>query len=156
MAIGTKEDTMVVGVQVIIETNSVELSGVGQKSTLLIFNFITQKYQFSTRLMLKDTLLEIQNETKLLGVIINNNLTWEENMSTLIKKSYARMQILHKLYQFSIPIKDLIIIYIIYIRCYLEQSCVVWHASLTEQQRTNLERVQRVALRIILKDHNVS
>ena len=48
--------------------------------------------------------------------------------------------------------KVILLVYIIYIRCYLEQSCVVWHASLTEQQRTNLERVQRVALRIILKD----
>ena len=53
---------------------------------LMIFNF-TQKYQVSTRIMLKDTLLKIQNETKLLGVIINNNLTWEENASKLIKKS---------------------------------------------------------------------
>ena len=34
----------------------------------------------------------------------------------------------------------------------MDQSCVVWHASLTQQQTENLERVQRVALRIILKD----
>ena len=59
------------------------------------------------------------------------------------------MQILHKPYHFSIPIKDLIIIYN---RCYLEQSCILWHACMTEQQRTNLEWVQKVALRIILND----
>ena len=62
------------------------------------------------------------------------------------------MQILRKLYKFNIPIKDLIIIYIIYLRCYLEESCVLWHSSLTVQQSTDLERVQRIALRIILKD----
>ena len=62
------------------------------------------------------------------------------------------MQILRNLYQFNIPIKDLTIIYISYIRCYLEESCVLWHSSLTVQQSTNHEHVQRIALRIILKD----
>ena len=122
-----------------------------KKSSIMIFNF-TYNYQFSTRLTINDTLLDIQKETKLLGVIITDDLSWGKNTSSLIKKAYARMQIIRKLYQFNIPIKDLVLIYIIYIRCYLEQSCVVWHASLTQQQSENLERVQRVALRIILKD----
>ena len=34
----------------------------------------------------------------------------------------------------------------------MEQSCVVWHSSLTEADSDKLERVQKVSLRIILKD----
>ena len=33
----------------------------------------------------------------------------------------------------------------------MEQSSVVWHSSLTRQNTTALERVQRVAVRIILE-----
>ena len=35
-------------------------------------------------------------------------------------------------------------------------SCVVWHSSLTEKDSDKLERVQKVGLRIILKDGYVS
>ena len=62
------------------------------------------------------------------------------------------MTILRKLYSFNIPIKDLVQIYIVYIRSLLELSCVVWHSSLTVSDSDKLERVQKVGLRIILKD----
>ena len=42
-------------------------------------------------------------------------------------------------------------IYIQYVRSLLEQSCVVWHRSITEEDRANIERVQKNALRVILK-----
>ena len=83
-----------------------------KKSSIMIFNF-TYNYQFSTRLIIDDTLLDIQKETKLLGTILTDDLSWEKNTSNLIKKAYGRMQIIQKLYQFNIPIKDLVLIYII-------------------------------------------
>ena len=121
----------------------------------MIFNE-TINYQFSTRLYLNETLLEIISQTKLLGTIITSDLSWHENTLMLVRKAYARMTILRKLYCFSVPVKDLIQIYITYIRCYLEQSCVVWHSSLTVGDSTKLERVQKVALRIILKEGYIS
>lgn len=39
-----------------------------------------------------------------------------------------------------------------FIRSKLEQSAVVWHSSLTEGNRKDLERVQKAAVKIILKD----
>ena len=38
-----------------------------------------------------------------------------------------------------------------FIRSKLEQSAVVWHSSLTETNRRDLERVQKSAVKIILK-----
>ena len=32
----------------------------------------------------------------------------------------------------------------------MEKSCVVWHSKLTEENETDLERVQKAAVRIIL------
>ena len=34
----------------------------------------------------------------------------------------------------------------------LEQSCTVWHSGLTEENKQDLERVQKSALRIILQE----
>ena len=34
----------------------------------------------------------------------------------------------------------------------MEQSCVVWHHSISEEEKSNIERVQKVACKIILND----
>ena len=63
------------------------------------------------------------------------------------------MSILRKLFEFGVPVCDLVQIYVLYIRSVLEQSAVVWHSSLTDWEQTALERVQKVALRLILKEN---
>ena len=75
--------------------------------------------------------METISETKLLGVMINDKLTWDSNTSYIGKRANGRMRMLHKLVEFNVPVEDLITIYILYIRSVLEQSCQVWHSSLT-------------------------
>ena len=84
---------------------------------------------------------------------------WSNGMVTCpqnVKKAYSRMIILHKLYCFHVKESDMTEIYTLYIRSILEQSCQVWHHSLTVEQQTELERVQKVACRIILKETYLS
>ena len=57
---------------------------------------------------------------------------------------------MHKLSKFTNNKQDLKKIYILQIRSKLEQSCVVWHSSITQKCEDNLERVQKSAIRIIL------
>ena len=49
-----------------------------KKTKAMIFNF-TRNGQFSTRLNLKGKNIEIVNKMKLLGTIINDKLTWDDN-----------------------------------------------------------------------------
>ena len=42
------------------------------------------------------------------------------------------------------------------IRSKLEQSAVVWHNSLTQKNKKDLERVQKSALKIILRDKYIN
>ena len=121
-----------------------------KKSNVMIFNF-TENSQFSTRLYLENTLLEIIDETKLLGTMISNDLKWHQNTDMLVRKGYQRMLILQKLYSFRVSTSDLVNIYILYIRSLLEQSCQVWHFSITEEEKIDLERVQKVACKVILQ-----
>ena len=69
--------------------------------------------------------MEIVSQTKLLGVMINNTLTWNANTQYLVKRANSRLRLLHKLVSFSVPVSDLINIYILYIRSIVEQSCQV-------------------------------
>ena len=121
------------------------------KSKYMVLNF-TNDWKFSTRLSLEDKNLEQVSETKLLGVWITDDLKWSKNTTDLVKNAYKRMTILRKLNEFAVPVEELVNIYILFIRSKLEQSAVVWHSSITRGEEIELERVQKVALRLILKE----
>ena len=120
----------------------------------MIINF-SKNYQFNIRLQLGEKLLEQTSETRLLGVLINDGLSWHSNTKLVITNSYQRMIMLHKLYAFNLPVDEMVNIYILFIRSRPEQSAVVWNSSLTQGQVLDLERVQKVALRIILAERYI-
>ena len=122
------------------------------KSDYMIFNF-SKQYQFNTRLYMDQNLLSQVKETRLLGVVISDNLKWHSNTASLVSRCYQRMIILRNLYPFHVPVADMINIYCLYIRSVAEQSSVVWSSSITTGEEYDLERIQKVALRIILKDN---
>ena len=72
------------------------------------------------------------------------------------KKAYQRMTILRNLFHFRLTIFDMIDIYILYIRSLVERSAVVWRSSITQDKRLEIERVQKVAIRIIMKVNYVN
>ena len=125
-----------------------------KKTETMLFNF-TLDYQFSTRIYIEETLLETVRETKLLGTIISSNLKWQSNTDMIVKKAYQRMIIIRKLYSFNVPDRELVNIYTLYLRSILEQSCQVWHFSITEDEKIDLERVQKVACKVILKENYI-
>ena len=122
-----------------------------KKTKTMIFNF-SDKLKFTTRLKLKNENIEVINSTRLLGTILTDDLKWDLNTSNIIKKANARMQLLHKVANFGTPTEDLKTIYILFIRSILEQSATLWHSSLTKENATDLERVQKSAVKLILKD----
>ena len=122
-----------------------------KKTKVMIFNF-TNNFKFTTRMQLNDENIEVVEKTKLLGLIVTNDLKWNENTLSLVKRTNARMELLRKVASCTNSIDDKKIIYISYIRSILEQSCEVWHSSLTGENSDDLERVQKSALKIILAD----
>ena len=121
------------------------------KTKQMIFNF-TNNFQFSTRNTVNGKNVEILDKTKLLGVVITNDLKWEDNTNMIVKKANARMQLLRKCATFTRDKSELKNVYILFVRSILEQSCVVWHSSITREESENLERVQKSAVKIILDE----
>ena len=89
----------------------------------------------------------------LLGTIITDDLKWEENTAHIVKKANARMELLRRVAGFDASVEDLKQIYFLFVRSQLEQSAVVWHSSLSEDNKSDLERVQKSALKIILREN---
>ena len=121
-----------------------------KKTNYMIFNF-TENYQFNTRLNIESENIEEKKKVKLLGTIISNDLKWDENTSELIKKVNSRMCLLRAVSKFNPPRSDLRTIYIQYIRSIIEQSCILWHSSLSQENIVDIERLQKNACRTILK-----
>ena len=57
-----------------------------KKTKAMIINF-TKKYQFTARLKLNDTQLDIVDSTKSLGTILNKKLDWNTNVKIFAVKS---------------------------------------------------------------------
>ena len=132
-------------------TDDKKMKLIKKKSKVIVFNY-TKNYQFGTRLYLEDSVLDIVQETKLLGTVITSDLTWWQNTNYITQKGYKRLELLRKLYEFDIEIPDLVHIYTLYVRSTLEFNCSVWHHSINQGQIDDIERIQKIACRIILKD----
>ena len=68
----------------------------------------TKKLPSQHKTLLENNLLQQVTETCLLGLIIDDHLSWQANTSSIVKTAYKRMTLLHKLYEFDIPTKDLV------------------------------------------------
>ena len=64
------------------------------KTKFMIFNF-SRNYQFNTRLKLEGKALEQTHETKLLGLVLRDDLSWKSNTELITKRAYTRMLIAH-------------------------------------------------------------
>ena len=122
-----------------------------KKSKVMIINF-THNYQFSTRIKMNGSLLDIIDSTRLLGTVVRSDMKWHDNTQYITQKGYQRMTMLRKLYEFDIPKEDLVLIYTMYIRSVLEFNSNVWFSAISNEEREDIERVQRVACKVILKE----
>ena len=120
-----------------------------KKTKNMIFNF-TKNHKFTIRMVEDNVNIKVVNETKLLGTYITSDLKWDRNTSYLVKKAWKRMQLLHKVSSFTNQTRDLKAIYITFVRPVLEQSSTVWHSSITQENSTDLERIQKSAVKLIM------
>ena len=122
-----------------------------KKTKTMIFNY-TKKHQFTTRLEMNGEKLEVIDSTRLLGTIITNNLSWDLNISDIVKRSNARMELLRKLDGFGVPKEDMKLVYILFIRSIAEYCAVTFNSCLTQAQSKKVEKNQKTCLKVICGD----
>ena len=86
---------------------------------------------------------------KLLGLIITDNLSWENHVNAVCAKAGTHLHFLKLLKRSSVTFDDLLHYDKSIIRPVIEYACPVWQSGLTIDQRGRLESIQRRALHII-------
>ena len=121
----------------------------GDKTKVVLFNTL-RNYDFTPQLVLNDKTLEVVEEFRLLGLIIQSNLGWQANTNNICKKAYSRIWMLRRLRKLGASQTDMLDVYCKQIRCVLEFGVAVWASGLTMAEVTQIERVQKCALHVIL------
>ena len=118
----------------------------------MLINF-TNNYQFTSRIQLQGQSIEIVDKINILGVKVTNQLDWSENTAILVKKVNQRMQLLRAVWGFGSSISEMVHLWKLFCLSVLEQSCVVWGSSLTQENKEDLERTQKSFAKLVLRDN---
>ena len=106
----------------------------------------------NTDLILQNKVMSKVDCVKILGIIVSENLKWDNHINNLAQRANGKLCMLKILKKFCLSQDELLTIYKGYIRSLLEYATPVWNAGLTSVLITNLERLQKRSLRIILGD----
>ena len=122
------------------------------KTKIMIFNK-SRKYDFPPEYSFSNNdILEVVEETRLLGIIITSDLRWEANTLSICTKAMAKMWLLRRMKIMKIDQQIIFDYYMKEIRVLAEQGVAIWNSGLTKGQIKDLEKIQKVALKVILGD----
>ena len=82
--------------------------------------FSRSKTNFATRLRIDDQTLDKIGVSKILGIWISEDLSWDKNCQEICQKAYSRMSMITKLKYVGVSTDDLLDIYILFIRSVVE------------------------------------
>ena len=123
-----------------------------QKTKVMSFTK-SKKWDFSPELEFSDgTGIECVSRIKLVGVIVTQDLKWSQNTEYICGKARTKLWILRRMKNMELDFFQLYDIYTKEVRSILEMAVPVWHPSLTKQQSADIERIQKLAFKIILQD----
>ena len=122
------------------------------KSKVLIFNK-SRKFDFPPEFAFQNNeMLEVLEETRLLGLILTSDLRWQANTQSICTKTMSKMWLLRRMKAMKMEPELIFDYYLKEIRVLAEQSVPIWNSGLTKLQVNELEKIPKVALRIILGD----
>lgn len=109
-------------------------------------------------LTVANNIIDTVTSFRLLGLHINNKLTWNDHVVNVYRKASQRLYFLKLLKRAGLDKKDLVTFYSTCVRSVVEYASPVWWSSLTKQQKHTLENVQNRALKIIYPgvDHSTA
>ena len=97
-------------------------------------------------------MLNVVSETKILGILISEDLKWSAHVNFMLKRANKKIWILRRMKILNLDPEILTDFYCKEIRSILEFGVAVWHSGITVKHSQQLETVQKVCLNIILKE----
>ena len=119
------------------------------KCNIINFNF-SEKNIVPQNLKLNGNNIVLAKKIKLLGVIITDDLKWEENTSLICSKVEGKFYLISKLKSFGLQVEELLNIWKVMVRPITEYAAPLWHSGLSDSDIKRIENLQKTALGMIL------
>ena len=118
----------------------------------MIFNK-SKKYDFPPEFCFQnEEILDVVEETRLLGQVLTSDLKWYANTKSIYSKAISKMWLLRRMKIMQMDPKIIFDYYQKEIKVLAEQGVIIWNSGLTKGQERDLEKIQKVAFKIILAD----
>ena len=129
------------------------LMKINEKKTLIMkFNF-HKSLDFPPIYNFDDgPMLDIVNQTKILGLILTDSLNWAAQVDYMIARANKKIWLLRKMKILKLSTEILVDFYCKEIRAILEYGVAIWNSGLTLKMSGQIERVQKICINIILCD----
>ena len=62
-----------------------------KKTKTLLFNKKARSIDFLPRTKLREQILEVVSDIRLVGLVIGDNLSWTKNTDSIIKRAYTKL-----------------------------------------------------------------
>ena len=126
------------------------------KSEVMVFNF-TKEYAFPPDLTIGESdLIREVTVTKLLGVMIQSDLGWQQNTEYICKRATGKLWILRWLKHLNVETEYILDVYLKEVRSLLELAVPVWNSGLILKQSNTIERVQWMVVSIMFGEQSLS
>ena len=126
-----------------------------KKTKLMIFN-PSRNIDFLPNFAVERQHIEVVEETKLLGLVISSDLSWSRNTDYMVGRCNSKMWVIRRLKNLGANESDLLDVYCKQIRSILEFAVPVWNSSINGEQISQIERIKKTALHIILGENYTS
>ena len=120
-----------------------------EKTKIMLINRASS-LDFQPNIKLETELLDVVEESKILGIIMSSDLKWNKHIDYIRKKCFKKMWSIRRMKEIGATNEEMLDVYFLQIRCLTEMGCPAWNGSLTISDRNKLEAIQKTALKIIL------
>ena len=123
-----------------------------EKTHIMCFNFRTS-LQFPPIFNIGDcSQLEVVKHTKLLGIIVSDDLRWSHHVEFMCQKAYKKVWLLRRMKILQLDQDIMLDFYCKEVRSILEFGVPCWNSGLKVKHSEQIERVQKICINIILCD----
>ena len=93
------------------------------------------------QLFIDNTPIEVVHHSKILGVIVSDDLKWNKHVEYITRKASQRLHLLVLCRRAGIGNNEIKLMYITKIRPVLEYACAAWHPGLCQYLNDDIERI---------------
>jgi hypothetical protein len=123
-----------------------------KKTQIMCFNFRTSLDFPPIYTIGASDQLDIVKQTKLLGIIVSDDLKWSFHVDFMCKKANMKVWLLRRMRILKLDTDILLDFYCKEVRSILEFGVACWNSGLTGKMIDQIERVQKICINIILCD----